>query len=68
MSIRPRLARAAVVLFLFGTLSLTRLLTRPSIETMRAVDGVQLFGTGMCFGAGVLALALLAFGPRPPKA
>ena len=42
---------------LFGLMSLTNVLTRPSVQGMRAVDEVQLVASGMCFGA-----ALVGFG------
>ena len=42
---------------LFGLMSLTNVLTRPSLQNVRAVDEVQLIATGMCFGA-----ALVGFG------
>ena len=47
----------AWVPLLFGLLSLTNVLTRPSLQAIRAVDEVQLIATGMCFGA-----ALVGFG------
>jgi dienelactone hydrolase len=33
------------------------MLARPTIATIRAVDIVHLVGTGMCFGAAIVALA-----------
>lgn len=42
---------------LFGLMSLINVLTRPSMQAVRAVDEVQLIATGMCFGA-----ALVGFG------
>ena len=42
---------------LFGLMSLTNVLTRPSLQAVRAVDEVQLVATGVCFGA-----ALVGFG------
>ena len=39
---------------LFGLMSLTNVLTRPSMQSVRAVDEVQLIATGMCFGAGLV--------------
>jgi hypothetical protein len=33
------------------------MLARPSLATIRAVDIVHLVGTGMCFGAALVALA-----------
>ena len=40
---------------LFGLMSLTNVLTRPSMQAVRAVDEVQLIATGMCFGAALVA-------------
>ena len=39
----------------FGLMSLTNVLTRPSLRGVRAVDEVQLVATGMCFGAALVA-------------
>ena len=64
MANRQRLVRIAIVLAMFGLLSLLRVLSRPSMETVRAVDAVQLIGTGMCFGAAVLALVFFVVGRR----
>ena len=41
---------------LFGLMSLTNVLTRPSMQSVRAVDEVQLIATGMCFGAALVGL------------
>jgi hypothetical protein len=67
MADRQRLVRIALVLSMFGLLSLFRVLSRPSFETIRPVDAVQLIGTGMCFGAALLALGLFVFGRRSTK-
>jgi hypothetical protein len=40
---------------LFGLMSLTNVLTKPSLQGVRAVDEVQLVATGMCFGAALVA-------------
>ena len=58
MTDRRRFGRICFILMAFGLLSLARVTDRPSFETMRAVDVVQLIGTGMCFGAGIMALVL----------
>jgi hypothetical protein len=42
---------------LFGLMALTSVLTRPSFQSVRAVDAVTLVAAGMCFGA-----ALVGFG------
>ena len=39
---------------LFGLMSLTNVLTRPSMQAVRTVDEVQLLATGMCFGAALV--------------
>ena len=56
MSDRPRQFPFWVPL-LFGLMSLTNVLMRPSMQAVRTVDTVQLVATGMCFGA-----ALVGFG------
>lgn len=58
MNDRGRLIRVFVVLVVFGTGSFFSMLTRLSFQAIRAVDVVQLIGTGMCFGAAIMALAL----------
>jgi hypothetical protein len=40
------------------------MLGKPSFETIRQVDAVQLIGTGMCFGAAMAALILFLRSPR----
>ena len=57
MNDRRRFLRVFFVLLVFGLASLARMLGKPSFETIRAVDAVQLIGTGMCFGAAIVALA-----------
>ena len=48
--------RVFFVLVAFGVLSLLAMLSRPSLANVRAVDLVHLLGTGMCFGAAIVAL------------
>lgn len=55
MSSRRESRRVAFVLAAFGLLSLSAMLTRPTLATIRAVDFVHLIGTGMCFGAAIVA-------------
>ncbi|HUJ14690.1 MAG TPA: hypothetical protein VL284_12965 [Thermoanaerobaculia bacterium] len=43
-------------LAIFGVMSLLAMLDRPSLQNVRAVDIVHLIGTGMCFGAAIVAL------------
>jgi hypothetical protein len=47
---------------LFGLMSLSNVLTRPSVQSLRAVDTVQLLATGMCFGAAIVTLVLFLRG------
>jgi hypothetical protein len=65
MGNRRGLVRMFVILAVFGLSSLFSMLSKPSFATIRAVDAVQLLGTGMCFGAAILALALFLRSPRP---
>jgi len=58
MTDRRRFGRICFILLAFGLVSLARATSSPSFEAMRAVDVVQLIGTGMCFGAGIMALVL----------
>lgn len=58
MNDRRRFFRIFFVLLAFGVLSLLRTLGRPSLANVRAVDIVQLIGTGMCLGGALVALAL----------
>jgi len=44
------------VVLSFGFINLIRVLTRPSLGSIRGVDIVFLIGTGMCFGAGIVGL------------
>jgi hypothetical protein len=39
-------------------------LNRPGIANMRTVDLIYLLATGMCLGAGLVALVLHLFGRR----
>jgi hypothetical protein len=43
-----------LVPLMFGLLSLSIVLSRPTVQSMRAVDIVELIATGMCFGAGLV--------------
>lgn len=47
---------AAVILLLLGALSLFRIWSNPRVETLHGSDIVQIMGSGMCFGAAVMAL------------
>jgi len=58
MNDRRKFFRIFFVLLAFGVLSLLRTLGRPSLTTVRAVDIVQLIGTGMCLGGALVALVV----------
>jgi hypothetical protein len=64
MDDRRRFLRIFSVLAAFGGLSALAMLGKPGFESMRAVDAVHLLGTGMCFGAALLALVLFLRSPR----
>jgi len=49
---------------LFGLLSLSSIVGRPSFATIRTVDVVHLIGTGMCFGASLVGLIMFFRGRR----
>jgi hypothetical protein len=54
---RPFL-RMFFVLLAFGLISLLAMIDRPTMANIRAVDVVHLIGTGMCFGAAIVALVV----------
>ena len=54
MNHKPRFMPFWVPL-LFGIMALTNVLTRPSFQTVRAVDAVTLVAAGVCFGAAIVA-------------
>lgn len=58
MTDHRRLFRIFFVLLAFGVVSLLRTIGRPSLANVRAVDIVQLIGTGMCLGGALVALVL----------
>ena len=64
MNDRRRLLRIFFILAIFGLGSFLSILGKPSFETIRPVDAVQLIGTGMCFGAAIVALVLFLRSPR----
>jgi uncharacterized membrane protein YccC len=65
MSDRRRFVRIFFILVVFGLGSLVSMLGKPSFGAIRTVDVVQLIGTGMCFGAAIVALAIFWRSPRP---
>ncbi len=64
MNDRRRDLGTAAVLLVFGALSFVGLLGRPSFQAIRSVDVVHLIGTGMCFGAAIVAFASSLRGSR----
>ena len=62
---RPKIVPFWIPL-LFGLLSGTAFIGRPSLAGVRAVDIVHLIATGMCFGATIplFVLFLRSRGPR----
>jgi len=63
MTDRKGLLRVFFILLVFGLLGFLRMLGRPSLANVRAVDIVQLIGTGMCLGGAIVSLV---FGLRRP--
>ncbi|HET9315804.1 MAG TPA: hypothetical protein VFQ51_09445 [Vicinamibacteria bacterium] len=64
MSERRSLLRVFFVLAAFGLANGFVMLGKPILHDIRAVDVVQLVGTGMCFGGAIVALAFHFRGPR----
>jgi hypothetical protein len=68
MNDRRSLVRTFVILMLFGLVSLLGMVGKPNFEAIRLVDAVRLIGTGMCFGAAVVALVLSLRASSPGEA
>jgi hypothetical protein len=64
MSDRRRQLGMSVVLAVFGLGSLFSMFGRPGFAAIRTVDVVQLIGTGMCFGAAIVALVTFLRSPH----
>lgn len=60
---RRRFLGMSGVLTVFGAVSLLRVLGRPGFAAVRAIDAVQLIGTGMCFGAAIVAFVFFLRNP-----
>ena len=60
-----RFPKVFFILAAIGLLSLSRVMSRPGFEVIQAVDVVLLIGTGMCFGAAIMALGLFLRGRTP---
>ena len=54
-----------ILLLLIGVAGFYRVTQSPSFEMYRAVDVVQLFGSGVCFGAAMLGMISMLRGTRP---
>ena len=50
---------------LIGFVGFYRVMQSPSFEMYRAVDIVQLLGSGVCFGAAMVGLIFMLRGARP---
>ncbi|MFN7978487.1 MAG: hypothetical protein U0P30_10140 [Vicinamibacterales bacterium] len=64
MTDRTRFVRITVVLFFFAAMGGLRMIDRPGLQNVRPVDIVQVLGTGMCLGAGLMAAGVAASGRR----
>jgi hypothetical protein len=56
---RKQLTMAILIPVLVGSTGLIHLMTQPRFESFRAVDVVQLTGSGVCFGVAMTALFAL---------
>ena len=61
---RKSLASAVVIPLIVGLAGMVRLMSQPGFAAIRAVDVVQLTGSGMCFGVALFALIALFRTPR----
>ena len=61
---RPPIVVWIIPLFV-GLTGFYRVTQSPSFEMYRAVDIVQLLGSGMCFGAAMVGVIFLLRGQRP---
>lgn len=66
MNKRSRFPRIFFLLLLFGMLNLLTMLGNPAWAQLRNVDLVRLLGTGMCFGAALVAGAAYFMDRRVP--
>jgi hypothetical protein len=56
---RKQLAMAILIPVLVGASGLVHLMSQPRFESIRAVDVVQLAGSGVCFGVALFAAIVL---------
>ena len=61
---RKSLASAVIIPLIVGVAGMARLISQPGFAAIRAVDVVQLTGSGMCFGVALFALIALFRTPR----
>jgi hypothetical protein len=54
-----------IIPLLIGFVGFYRVTQSPSFEIYRAVDIVQLLGSGVCFGAAMVGVILMLRGARP---
>jgi hypothetical protein len=54
---RPR--TAVFIGVSFGAIGLLSMAARARFEAIRAVDGVQLIGAGMCFGVALVGIVMI---------
>jgi len=50
---------AVLICLSFGAVSLMNMALNGRLATLRAVDAVQLIGTGMCFGAALAGIVTI---------
>ena len=61
---RRSLVSAILIPLIVGIGGLTHLMSQPGFAAIRAVDVVQMTGSGMCFGVALFALIALLRTPR----
>jgi hypothetical protein len=61
---RKSLASAVIIPLIVGLAGMARLMSQPGFAAIRAVDVVQLTGSGMCFGVALSALIAWFRTPR----
>lgn len=59
-------AASAIIIIMVGLVGLYTASHRPEFQAMRSVDIVQLLGSGMCFGVGLVLLMFTFKGPQQP--
>ncbi len=64
MTSRSKLAPRVLVPLFIGLVGFSNVARQPRFDTFRAVDVLQLIGTGMCFGAALIAVVIFFRTPR----